>query len=99
MSDTERKHELVINEPDEVKEPKFSNAIRIGMTEGSFEITFGRGTPIDDDQVQIDVVSKVIIPENRAATFLLSLYRAIKEYEKKFGRELFPGEKQKNDKD
>lgn len=84
------KLKYIINEPEEIKEPRFANTVRIGMTDGSFELSFGRGTPINNEQIQIDVVSKIIMPDSRVVDFILNLFQAIEEYEKEYGKEIIP---------
>ncbi|MDD2443600.1 MAG: hypothetical protein PHS52_03760 [Desulfotomaculaceae bacterium] len=98
MSDNNTSIELIVNEPEEIKEPRFINTYRIGFGEGSFAIDFGRITHIDSTKRQINVVSKIILSADQMQSLILSLIKAAFDYEQKFEKEILPRKNQEEKK-
>jgi hypothetical protein len=80
---------------DEGKEPKYSDNFKISISEGSFTIEFGRALPPDasdnnKDDVNIKVVSKIVISDERVHKLFMGIGLSMIKYEKEFHKELFP---------
>lgn len=89
---TETTYTYVTIEPEELHEPRYADTFRIKVSEGSFEIAFGRTNPPDGDQVKVNVVSKVVLSDEKMYRFVLSLVRSMMDYEEQYSKRLFADE-------
>lgn len=90
ITESESKIKIRVSEAEDVKEPRYSNIFKFKYSEGAFEIDFGRSNRIDKENVSIDIVSKIIVPDVIAFRFVRLFLKAIIDYEEEFGKELIP---------
>jgi len=83
-----QKKEYIVN--DNIGEPELANTFRIRISEGSFNIDYGRIVKTEDNKTYIDVVSKIILPDNKVFQLIINLLIAIKDYEGKFKKDIIP---------
>lgn len=84
----EDKREVIVNMPPELQEPKYSNIFKIGYTETDFNIDFGFLVSGSDEKLEINIVSKVVLPIEKLMQLVTSLFQSGVDYEDQFKKEI-----------
>ena len=80
--------DIKVANPDEFREPKYSNTFRLGFTETEFVVDFGVMSP---DQEEVTIVSKVSFPIEKIKQFILGLFVIGQKYQEAYNKNIgFP---------
>lgn len=90
------KPKIEVFEPEEIREPRNADTFNIGLSEGFFNINFGKYEALEKDKLKINVVSRVIISDTELLPLVISLFEAALKYEKDYNKEIIPKKLDKN---
>lgn len=99
QNDLVNKKDITIKEKDDLKVYKLTDTFKISFKEGMFMIDFGSSSLVDNRTVEVEVVSKITFPDEKALPLLFSLIGAISEYEKEFDKAILPTKESKEDRE
>lgn len=79
------KQGLRVTNPDENKDPFYSNTFRVSFTETEFVLEFGLMIP---DKDEINVGSKISLPTEKMLTLIMRLFQSARNYEDKYKKDI-----------
>jgi len=79
-----------INVIDNIEDYSEVDTFRIGYSDDSFFFDFGCGKPLDSNNIEVNVLSKIVISESKMLGFLVSALQSIIKYEQDHGKTIIP---------